>query len=51
MSVALSRVLRQMLKPLFETDDPLEVKWKKWETVKTINPKTRTEISKRLEVE
>ncbi|MEW8341728.1 MAG: hypothetical protein AB2708_17930, partial [Candidatus Thiodiazotropha taylori] len=39
------------LRPLFETDDPAEIKWNKWETVKSLNPKTHKEISKRQEVE
>ena len=46
-----SAVLKEKLKPLFETDERPEVKWNKWETVNSLNPKTQKEISKRQEVE
>lgn len=43
--------LKETLRLLFEVDNPLLVQWKKWETLKIVNPKTQKEISKCQEVE
>lgn len=44
-----TRKMKEFLTPILGIED--EVDWKRWETVKSMNPKTKKEITKRQEVE